>query len=372
MILQLMTVQSKLPRGATICSAVFCLLLLGPGCGKEAPEAVEMVRPVKLMTVGGTGAVGKLEYPGSVSAAQRSEMAFEVPGKIVKLPVLEGEDVEEGQILAQLDARDYEARLASAQAQVNKAKADYNRGQSIREEDPGAIAQITIDTYRQALEVARASYQEAEKAVEDTILRAPFAGKVARKLVDDFANAQAKEAVLILEDDSHLEIQISIPEQDAVRGRRGATTEEVTELLKPTVEVSAIPNRSFPARIKEFSTTADPVTRTFQGTLAFDKPTGVQVLPGMTAKVVIDRSRVETAREGTLIPASATRTDETGAAFVWVVNASTMKVSRTEVKLGHLSGSQVEVLSGLENGDQIATSGVHHLRDGMKVRRFGE
>ena len=70
------------------------------------------------------------------------------------------------------------------------------------------------------------------------------------------------------------------------------------------------------------------------------------------------------------VPASAARTDESGEAFVWVVDATSMKVQRRPVTLGQLSGSQVEVGSGLQRGELIATSGVHHLREGMQVRRF--
>jgi multidrug efflux system membrane fusion protein len=72
---------------------------------------------------------------------------------------------------------------------------------------------------------------------------------------------------------------------------------------------------------------------------------------------------------GISIPASAAITDETGDAFVWLVDPNAMTVKRTPVKLGSLSGERVFVKSGLKSGQQIAISGVHHLRDGMLVRR---
>jgi len=347
--------------------AGLCIIAGTAGCKEEAPPPVEVVRPVKMMTIGEAAGAGKLEYPGSIRAALRSEMAFEVPGKIIEFPVLEGQRVEPGQLLARLDARDFEARMASARAQVNKAQADFDRGQSIRREDPGAIAQVTLDTYQQALEVAQANYQEAEKAVQDTILRAPFAGTVARKLVDDFANVQAKEPVLILEDDDHLEIQVTVPEQDVSQGRRDLSLEQRTRVLDPKVVVSSIPDRSFPARLKEFSTTADPVTRTFVATLAFDNPKDVRVLPGMTAKVMVDRSRAAGTER---VPVTAVLTDDSNKPFVWLVDPSTMRVSRRSVELGQLTDSEVEVRSGLSEGNVIVTSGVTNLREGMQVRRF--
>ena len=109
---------------------------------------------------------------------------------------------------------------------------------------------------------------------------------MARKLVEDFANVQAKQPVLILQDTSILEIEIAVPERDVVQSKRqDETKEQASERLKPQVIVSAVPDREFPAKIKEYATTADPVTRTFPVKLNFDKPEDLNILPGMTARV---------------------------------------------------------------------------------------
>jgi RND family efflux transporter MFP subunit len=144
--------------------------------------------------------------------------------------------------------------------------------------------------------------------------------------------------------------------------------------VKPIVIVTSLPDRSFPAQITEYSTTADPVTRTFSATLRFDPPDDVSIQPGMTATVRIDvppNLKNAVGMSGISIPASAAITDETGDAFVWLVEPNAMTVKRTPVKLGILSGERVFVESGLKSGQQIAISGVHHLRDGMLVRRQG-
>ncbi len=92
----------------------------------------------------------------------------------------------------------------------------------------------------------------------------------------------------------------------------------------------------------------------------------------MTAKLIISVPAEDEAVQGHMVPASASLADDSGAAFVWKVDPSSMRVSRAPVELGELSGSQVQVRSGLDNGDLIAISGVHHLREGMEVRRFAE
>jgi RND family efflux transporter MFP subunit len=358
--------------GRALLVPLVAMILSIVGCAKEeVGEAAPVVRPVKIFTVGSGTAAGGFEYPGTISAAQHAEMAFEVPGRVVEFPVIEGQAVEEEAVLARLDARDYEARLASAEADLNKARADHARGQRLRKEDPGAIAQVTLDTYKRSLDVAQATYQETKKALDDTILRAPFGGRVAQKLIDDFANVRAKQPVLILQDDSHLEIDFNVPERDVVWGKADVSKEEATRRVRPEVVVTSIPGRRFEARIESFTTTADPVTRTFQMTLAFDNPADVQILPGMTAKAVIARRPGERG-QGLIIPAAAVLTAGGEGASVWLVAPESMTVRRTRVEVGDLTGENVLVRGGLKQGDQIAVSGVHRLKDGMQVRRFGD
>ena len=84
--------------------------LVATGCRGEPEPMAEVARPVRLVEIGFGGASGWREYPGVVAAIQRADMAFEVPGLIVSMPVTEGQEVVRGQLLAQLDARDFEAR----------------------------------------------------------------------------------------------------------------------------------------------------------------------------------------------------------------------------------------------------------------------
>jgi RND family efflux transporter MFP subunit len=341
-------------------------------CGQESETVTEEVaRPVKMLEIGGGGAVEVLEYPGEVAPLQDAEMAFEVAGKIIGFPVDEGQEVKKGDILARLDPRDFQANLDAMFSREKTAKATYKRNESIHKE--GVISDQQLDVVLKNYEVARADADIARKAMDDAILRAPFSGKVAKKIKADFKNVKAKEPVLILQDVSHLEIVVNLPESDAVRIRPGLTLEERRErvkLIKPVAFITSIPDRAFPLGLKELSTTADPVTRTFEATFTFDAPDDITVLPGMTAKVQIPLTEELDTSGGLSIPSSAVRTDESGKAFVWVVDTSSMKVRKMPVELGELSGSSVTALKGLNRGDTIAISGVHNLREEMPVRRL--
>ena len=345
--------------------------LIATACGEAPVEQAPVARPVKILTVGSTGGGVTIEYPGTISAAQHADMAFEVPGRITEFDVNEGQKVSKGTVLARLDARDFEAARDRQAATLKAAEAQYERTQALYETDAASLQDLEVA--RRNADMAEANLRTARKALEDTVLRAPFAGRVAKKLVEDFQNVQAKQPVLMLQDTSSLEIVINVPEGDSVRATAGLSPEEQTEQNQPVVIVSSLPDRRFPARLKEFATIADPVTRTFEATLAFSPPDDAVVQPGMTARIVVTPPAAKLGgTAGIAIPSSAVVSDDQGAAFVWVVDPQTMQVSRRPVKLGELSGSRVGIRSGLGDGDWIALSGVHQLQAGMAVRRLAD
>jgi len=340
--------------------------LVFPGCAEEVPPAKPVARPVKILTLSDAGATRRLEYPGEVEAGQDADVAFEVAGKIVELPVEEGQDVEAGALLARLDPRDYQSRLDAERAKSGAAKAEYDRVRALFEADVNSQQQL--DRAKRQYEVTTANLERAEKALEDTRLIAPFAGTVARKLVKDFRNVQAKEPVIVLQDDSSLEIVVNVPERDLALGSK-RDGERLRRVVNPRVTVSAFPDRVFPAEVSERATTADPATRTYAITLTFLPPEDLNVRPGMTASVAIEIPE-ELTHSGYALPARAVLMNEGSEPYVWRVDPSAMTVARATIVPGELSGDQLEIRSGLQPGDQIAVSGVHQLRDGMTVRRF--
>lgn len=337
------------------------------GCAEEVatPEA-PVVRPIKLMTVGAELDRPSLELPGSVSAAQEAIIAFEVPGRVETILISEGEMVEEGQELAKLDPRDYESSRDSALANRDAAKADYDRYFQARQSN--AVTDQDVDLAKRALDVAQADLNTALKAVEDTVLVAPFSGRIANQYVEGFENVQAKQAVFEIHDESGLEISVSVSERDWARGERNQSLEEVTQSLRPVVRLAALPGVSLPARAKSFATAIDPVTRTYEATFAFDPPAEGNVSPGMTATLVVSPP-LESANRPTLIsiPSGAVFGSGGGDANVWFVQED-MSVTKRPVTVDVLQGDRIVLADGLKFGDTIAVSGVHTLSEGMQVR----
>ncbi len=397
-------------------------------CSRRPAETEEVVRPVKTLTLGEAGTGIVRTFPGKVEAGQKVDLAFKVSGPLVELPVSEGQRVAEGTVLARIDRRDFETQVNSAEgaleqaqasltamrrgarpedrrrleAQRDAAKATMTEAQNRLERIKALVEQraATASEYDDAVksfEVANGNYQqalqeleigkrgareediqakeaeikqleaklkEAKDALEDTYLRASFEGLVAARYVENFQNVQAKQPIVALQDVSEIEIVVDVPESFL------SLSKEDIDQVKARFPVA--PGREFEVSTKEFRTEADPVTQTYKATLAMPRPEELIILPGASA--VVDVHVKPTADEASghyLVPITAVF-DEGGKHYVWIVNRSEMTVGRRQVTVGNPVGGSIEVTSGLEKGDMIATAGVHHLDDGVKVRSLNE
>ena len=346
----------------------FSLAFLISGCSKKKEEVVkkEVIRPVKIMTVVKTGSEEvKREFPGKVRATQRVDLAFQVAGPLISLPVDEGKRVKKGEVLSRIRPRDFETEIDK-----NKAKALEAEQQFLRYKDLYAKNQVSkadFDKYKSQSDIAKARLKEAEDKLDDTYLRAPFTGVVARKYVENFQDVQAKQPIVSLQDISQVEVLVNVPENmmSQVKQDKGAKVGLAT--------FATAPDQQFELTLKEYATEADSQTQTYQVTLLMDQPSTINVLPGMTATVVatkyaggIDRSKIT-------IPAIAVLSDYDGDPSVWVYKPETQTVHQRKVKTGELSGvDSIEIISGLEVGEQIAVTAVNSLQEGMKVKLLSD
>jgi len=347
-------------------SLAACVLLTA-GCGEKAQEETAVVRPVKSMVVGNVLS-GSRSFPGRVEASERADLSFRVSGPLIELPIERGQRVEKGQLLARIDPRDYRIALDEAKAAFAKAEADYQRYQNLYEKDAVSISELEL--YRAKRDVAKAKLEDAEANLDYTYLRAPFAGIVGDRYVENFEDVRAQQVICSLHDISSLDIVVDVPEH-LIAG--------VDDLDEAALEVSArfeaAPDREFPLSFKEMAAQADPATQTYQLRLTMPQPEGISILPGMTAEVIARGTRPAAGHAGVFaVPASAVFPDAEGdAQAVWVIDPDDMTVHRREVTLGAVTGTgSVEVLSGLRAGERIVVAGVSHLREGLKVRLMEE
>ena len=348
---------------------IFSLAFSISGCGKkkEEVEVKEVVRPVKLLKIEGKGSSKEIKYPGRVRASERVDLAFQVAGPLIELPVTEGQNVKKGEIVARILPRDFETEIAKAKARALDAEQQYLRYRDLYVKKQ--VSKADFDKYKSQADIARARQKEAEDTLSDTYLRAPFTGVIAKRYVENFEDVQAKAPIVSIQDISEVEVLVDVPENVMATLKQGRKNVAVAEF-------AVAPGKQYPLTLKEFSTEADPRTLTYQVTLLMTQPEDITVLPGMTANVVGTTQTGQTETEITtniVIPAAAVFADETGTSHVWVVNRDTMTAHNREVKTGSLTGTAaISIISGIEPGETIAVTGVTQLRENMKVSNLAE
>jgi multidrug efflux system membrane fusion protein len=340
------------------------LLVAVSGCGRqEVVERAPVIHAVKVVTAGDQSGIQNRTFPGRVQASDQVDLSFRVDGPLIELPVLEGDFVNRGQLVARIDPRDYRIRLDAAVAEVERTDADFRRYSALYEKD--AVSKAQLDQALAARDVARAHEEDAESALGDTSLQVPFTGRIAETFVENFQDVQAKEPILSLVNVNQVEIVVDVPENLVARFR------EVQLDSRFAARFDAAPGREFEARVSEVATQADPRTQSFRVTFALPQPEGVNVLPGMTANVMRYPPPGEHVK--IVVPAIAIFADEAGLPHVWVIDRSTGTVERRPVRTGDLSETDsIVVLEGLVSGEDVVVSAVSQIRDGMTVRPVEE
>ncbi|MEL6474552.1 MAG: efflux RND transporter periplasmic adaptor subunit [Pseudomonadota bacterium] len=335
-------------------------LVVACSAAEEATQ-LETIRPAKLITVEAASIQRELTFPAVIQAAQSAELTFQIAGEIRELNVLEGDPVQEGDVIARLDQRDARNRLTQSQAEFDNAEAEFQRAERLSAED--AISRSVLDTRRTQRDVARASLDTARKALSDTVLRAPFSGGVSRVLGRQFQNVQAKEAIAILQS----------AEVEAVMNAPGTIVARIPQLetVETRVVLDAAPDTPIIGVFKEASGEADQATQTYQVAFSFKPPEGLLILPGMTATVESDflfsgAGAQDIVAGGIAVPLSAI-VAEGDERFVWRVRTDAT-LEKQPVTLSSDFGETVTVVEGLDGGETIVAAGVSFFHEGMKVR----
>jgi RND family efflux transporter MFP subunit len=341
-------------------AALISTLLLGMvGCSEEAP-APEPIRPLLSLVIADAEGFRGRRFAGKARAVKESNLAFEVPGKLTERPIDVGDEVAQGQVLARLDPRDFQAALKSAQAELVRDTSNLERGKKMLAED--VVSQVEYDRIEARELISEANVELAEKALADSVLLAPFSGRVAAIYIENFENVRAKELVLRLLDTSQLEMVIEIPEKLIGSAR---FVEDLRVRFDPFPEVE------IPATVKEIGSEASETTRTYPVTLVMTPPEGVEILAGMAGEATGSvKGAGDSAKTGFEVPVAAVFADDASQSeqsYVWVVDEAGGTVTRRPVEMGAF-GARGVFVKGLEVGDRIAIAGVHSLREGQSVR----
>ncbi|MDG2307744.1 MAG: efflux RND transporter periplasmic adaptor subunit [Candidatus Binatia bacterium] len=336
---------------------------LSQACGGASETGADAARPaipVETAEVAAEDVDVLVEAVGSLEADQRVEVKARRSGRIRSLPVSEGERVEQGTPLVQLDDRDLVARLdqakaALAQAEVRVARAKRTSARSgalrkrgIASEQDHDDVQSEYDLAAAALGVARANLAFAKAELDETVVEAPFAGVFGRLRVDPGAFIAQGEPIGLLIDDDPLELVFALPERYIARLAPG---------LAVTARVSSLPERPFPGEITFVDPAVDAENRTV--TVKAEVPNPDRLLrPGQFGGVEV---RLERRENAPVVPEEAiVPTADRLLLFVVKDGNASARTVRTGVRLP----GRVEIVSGVAPGETIVVTGHEKLREG--------
>jgi RND family efflux transporter MFP subunit len=327
-------------------------------------NAEPVIRPVKLFNTNSQSDQAIRSFPAEVVANQGSYLAFRVNGELLEFPALAGQHVEKGQLLAKLDPEDFQLQYEERKARFELADSQLERVQKLF--DRSIASQAELDQALANKQVAESALKIAKTNLDNSELRAPFAGTVAKVFVKNFENIQAKQNILRLETRDLMDVVIQVPEKLIARIDKDVN-------YQPDVIFDGYPDKSYQLTVKEFDTQADPTTLTYKVVFSLPVPEDFNLLAGMTGRVDIDLSKITHSQSAyILLPVEAVFSEPTESeknnSYVWLYDENTGLVHKKAVKVGQLHRNGIEVLSGIEQGQMVVAAGVHSLEEGMKVR----
>jgi len=325
-------------------------LILLAACSKEALPP-EPPRPVITRVLGEKADRAAPSYAGEVRSRYETPLGFRIPGKIAARLVDAGALVEAGQVLARLDPADTALSAAAAQAQLSLAEADARRYRELR--DKNFVSQAALDAKETTRTAARAQADLARNQSAYTLLKADHAGVVGLVSAEVGQVVSAGQTVFRVSRPDSLEVAISIPELHMPELRAGKDAE---------VTLWADDQARYKAVLRELSSVADPVTRTYAARVAILNP-DARVLLGMTANVRFLRAAGD-------VPLSVPLTaifQQGGQPALWIVSAE-QAVSLRPVEVLSYGETAALLGGGVKAGERFVVSGVHKLTAGEKIR----
>jgi membrane fusion protein (multidrug efflux system) len=310
------------------------------GYGAATKVVTRVVQPQNI--------VDEIEALGTAKANESIEIKPRISSIVTRIAFEEGELVQQGDLLVELENSEILAGLAVAEASLSESRSIYNRSKSLI--DSQAISASNLETLQAAMQVNMAEVEAAKARLALTSIRAPFTGRVGLRRVSPGGFVDTSTVITTLDDTETIKLDFSVPE---------TFLKVVSEGMNIAAESLVYPDRIFAGQVASIDTRLDPVARSVQVRAIIGNTDGA-LKPGMFMTVNLQRERGEVlvAPEESIVP-------EGGQQFVFLVQKGIAK--KQPVILGRRVPGSVEILSGLSAGDMIITEGTHKVRDGSEV-----
>lgn len=300
-------------------------------------------------------------HPGRIESVVQTDLGFLVQGRLARVRVDAGEAVEAGQVLAELDDTDFRVEQRQAVIAERTAAADLARRRKLAAE--GILAPAAVEMAETELANARAQREAADRQVEHTRLRAPYAGRVASRQIDPGTVVSPGEVILRLQAGSGFDVVVELAERDALRLPLDASL-RAEAVLTAARELAPMP--PLPLVYREHSTSPAEGARTYRLVFRGQAPAGTNVLPGMAVQVVMpDPDLQALPADVARVPLSAVLTGSDGQAQLWQVEDG--KAVPRSVELVEVGREWALVRGRFAADAQVVVAGARQLGDGQAV-----
>ncbi|MEJ2215757.1 MAG: efflux RND transporter periplasmic adaptor subunit [Gemmatimonadota bacterium] len=321
------------------------------GRGQGGPDAPGRVTPVSVAPVE-RGSVGRsVTVSGVVEPIRIVGVNSQISGALLAVLVEEGNVVRKGGVLARVDDRELQAQLEAAEASYQVTQAAYERAQQLRDRKVITLPEYERD--RTAFAAAKAQLEQVRTRIAYATVTAPIDGVITEKRVEAGDVVAPQTRLFTLADVSTLVVRVGVSELDVVAVNVGDPV---------VLALDAFPDRSFRGRVRRIFPTGDPTTRLVPVEVALRPQDADDVRPGFLARVTFALGT----RQGVLLVPASALVGGAGSESVFVVEDG--RAIRRTVTAGVTSEGRVEIVAGLQAGEQVIVAGNNMLRDGAAVR----
>ena len=296
-----------------------------------------------------TGTLGlEIEAIGTAVANESAEITSRTVNTVTAIRFTEGQRVRKGAVLVEFDSAQARAELAGAEAALAESRSQYKRSRELFTTQ--ALSQSQLDQLEATLKSNEARVAAAQAKLQDTIIRAPFDGRVGFRRISVGGLVSPGTVISTLDDTAVMKLDFTVPQ---------AYMFALSPGLEITAQIAGVPNQTFKGHVVTLDSRVDPATRSIIVRAELPNPNGV-LKPGMfmTTKISAAAMPALLIPEGALVP-------EQGKTFVFVVKDGI--ASRREVTIGRRRPGEVQITTGLANGERVVVEGTQKIRDGVPV-----
>ena len=336
----------------TVYSSILLVALISCKGSKEKTEDVTIDSSAKAVTVVEVKEMQTsrdFRYSGTVVAGRTIPLSFQTTGTVESVLVEMGDAVTKGQLLATVEKSNSQNMYDMAQAKYQQAKDAYDRLKTVH--DKGSLPEIKWVEMETNFEQAKSSLAMSKENLSKCNLYAPCSGIVGKRNSEPGMSALALTgAPIAFVEINEVYVKISVPESEVGKIRKGQKAQFI---------VSALENKLYSGKITNINPVADIISRTYEAKIQVENK-NIELKPGMVCDVNFTQTD---GKSSLLIPYQAVSKDADGKSFVFIVNKNSMHVKKQIVETGTYNGDNLEILSGLKNGETIVREGREKLSD---------